>query len=1136
MSCPFCIGTRETVVFARSSDVPFAQLIKSPALVPVPALGAGVLCDSLRTAQHVLKLCSVYCPVCDAAHGPLLPPPRFVTAPAGSPAATAAASTGGSSALRVYRTLRDLLSHLSTAHGGRSVCTACVAGRRALFAHERAVLTPGQLLWHYQHGEEAKGDDGAVPPHPFCRFCALPFFSSDELYAHMLSSHEACRVCHSAKRRCFFRDGPSLVSHFRRDHYVCGEGLCGTCAADDDAASMTVFNDPLDLHAHAVQIHGRANKDISAALAGAGAGATGAGGIDVSAAGPARRARPAVAGVPSVVINVGAAGGVSAPGASRAALIDSVDLTEFFAEAGASIGAGAGLTEADQRRVREWLRGNIRLADGAGAGATGGAAAGTRRGGAGTGSGAGTSVAGGAGSGGRGTLGLCGVNAADVAAATALMRTNSSSKGGASASKGPEEAQYDGYGGHFTLDSASTAGLRPATMGFPTLSGSVADAAGVPLNYGSALVRPRKQRAHEDEFPGLPGERNGHRGSKPAAAAPQTHAHTGAGSVAGALASVLNPPRMPEPAPQPQAQKQQKQKQQDNNNNNKQQQQQQQQAQHKQAAAASSSSSLSGPSFSAAVIEGAPAPMPVSVPAASAAAVARPAAAKQSSAAAFPSLDGAAPSKGAQDKSKGSGKLSSSDLAPASLAQRMASGPEAFAPEPESEPEPVYRPAPAKKTAAQEFPDLLSSAPAAAGPLAPRTGATAPGGKIGAGKGGNNSKAGGGGAGGSGGGAVKMGALSGMALLRQVSGGGKQGKQSQSSPVAPTAPLASAWAKPAAALVAVAAAPVREPQFQQQSLQPPQQKKQASAPGSAAATLAASLGSPSSSGSGLTTAQLLASRPTNAIAGRSAADVFVKETKAERKLAAKLAAEEAEREAAELDTWHTVGRRAVPQQQQQQQQQQPQQSAAAAVAAAAKPAAPAAASAGAPAGNAKAGSAPPGFSTSPADADGTPVPSVLPARPDAAGCKQINASAMKRVDALVRLSLTLDEARAPLEAYNSKMHASSRPLLPAAESEAYLRALPPVVMRQAQAEVSPALVEMRLNVFRTASAAFVSGTLAADKYVNDKLARVVAKGVAAPAVAALAIQLATVMPDSCDRQGLFDAAMELVAKWKQARA
>ncbi|EDR11113.1 uncharacterized protein LACBIDRAFT_315524 [Laccaria bicolor S238N-H82] len=128
---------------------------------------------------------------------------------------------------------------------------------RRFFAHEHALYPPKLLpihlpSMHHRPGKTAlkyaSQIEGGI--HSLCGFCRERFFSGDELYPHMREKHEECFLCkRNEVRDQYFINYESLERHFNSIHHPCTQKEC-------QAQNFVVFNSPLDLRAHMVEVHG----------------------------------------------------------------------------------------------------------------------------------------------------------------------------------------------------------------------------------------------------------------------------------------------------------------------------------------------------------------------------------------------------------------------------------------------------------------------------------------------------------------------------------------------------------------------------------------------------------------------------------------------------------------------------------------------------------------------------------------------------------------------------------------------------------------------------------------------------------------------------------------------------------------
>ncbi|KAF8175993.1 hypothetical protein BJ912DRAFT_1146929 [Pholiota molesta] len=149
----------------------------------------------------------------------------------------------------------DLRLHVRGMHG-KLMCDLCIRHKK-VFSHEHSLYSPAMLAAHLpsttqaqRSGKSAVKETPAGGVHPLCAFCHECFFSDDELYAHMRENHEECFICkRNEVRDQYFQNYESLERHFNTVHQPCTHPECL-------AQKFVVFNTPLDLKAHIVEVHG----------------------------------------------------------------------------------------------------------------------------------------------------------------------------------------------------------------------------------------------------------------------------------------------------------------------------------------------------------------------------------------------------------------------------------------------------------------------------------------------------------------------------------------------------------------------------------------------------------------------------------------------------------------------------------------------------------------------------------------------------------------------------------------------------------------------------------------------------------------------------------------------------------------
>jgi hypothetical protein len=95
-------------------------------------------------------------------------------------------------------------------------------------------------------GKQLAVRDHMNTEHPRCKFCNVHLLGDDELFAHLQTNHEACRICEREGRlHQYFRNYSALEVHFRAHHHVC----------EDQNCRGVVFASNIDLQAHILQQH-----------------------------------------------------------------------------------------------------------------------------------------------------------------------------------------------------------------------------------------------------------------------------------------------------------------------------------------------------------------------------------------------------------------------------------------------------------------------------------------------------------------------------------------------------------------------------------------------------------------------------------------------------------------------------------------------------------------------------------------------------------------------------------------------------------------------------------------------------------------------------------------------------------------
>ena len=198
--CPFCHSNLTELLFTTDPNLKYEQVdfksaayVNSQRILTSPfdnapsdssaAAAAGkldlvfdqrlkVYADSRVLLAHIIKLCSLYCTVCDANAARA----ADREASRGSGAGAGAGAGAGQSCerppvlpVKTFPSLDHLRRHLEKEHHV-DYCQACLTTRQAFLPQLRP-MNKAQIALHFERGDEAVGDEGASPPHPYCRFC-----------------------------------------------------------------------------------------------------------------------------------------------------------------------------------------------------------------------------------------------------------------------------------------------------------------------------------------------------------------------------------------------------------------------------------------------------------------------------------------------------------------------------------------------------------------------------------------------------------------------------------------------------------------------------------------------------------------------------------------------------------------------------------------------------------------------------------------------------------------------------------------------------------------------------------------------------------------------------------------------------
>lgn len=124
------------------------------------------------------------------------------------------------------------------------------------------MYTSAQLTKHHREGDKEfnKDDETGFSGHPECAFCKIRFFGDDELFVHCRDQHEQCFLCvRNGNRHEYYANYASLEEHFKSDHCMC---LYPQCLEK----KFVVFDSPIDLKAHEVEVHGESSAGLQRSM------------------------------------------------------------------------------------------------------------------------------------------------------------------------------------------------------------------------------------------------------------------------------------------------------------------------------------------------------------------------------------------------------------------------------------------------------------------------------------------------------------------------------------------------------------------------------------------------------------------------------------------------------------------------------------------------------------------------------------------------------------------------------------------------------------------------------------------------------------------------------------------------------
>ncbi|GAN04033.1 C2H2 finger domain protein [Mucor ambiguus] len=149
-----------------------------------------------------------------------------------------------------FKNWGELKLHVRKSHS-LNICDLC-SRHKKIFPYEHTLYTSAQLTKHHREGDKEfnKDDETGFSGHPECAFCKIRFFGDDELFVHCRDQHEQCFLCvRNGNRHEYYANYASLEDHFKSDHCMC---LYPQCLEK----KFVVFDSPIDLKAHEVEVHG----------------------------------------------------------------------------------------------------------------------------------------------------------------------------------------------------------------------------------------------------------------------------------------------------------------------------------------------------------------------------------------------------------------------------------------------------------------------------------------------------------------------------------------------------------------------------------------------------------------------------------------------------------------------------------------------------------------------------------------------------------------------------------------------------------------------------------------------------------------------------------------------------------------
>ncbi|KAG1121281.1 hypothetical protein G6F42_012581 [Rhizopus arrhizus] len=159
-----------------------------------------------------------------------------------------------------FKNWGELKQHVRKSHS-LNICDLC-SRHKKIFPYEHTLYTSAQLTKHHREGDKEfnKDDETGFSGHPECAFCKIRFFGDDELFVHCRDQHEQCFLCvRNGNRHEYYANYASLEEHFKSDHCMC---LYPQCLEK----KFVVFDSPIDLKAHEVEVHGESTAGLQRSM------------------------------------------------------------------------------------------------------------------------------------------------------------------------------------------------------------------------------------------------------------------------------------------------------------------------------------------------------------------------------------------------------------------------------------------------------------------------------------------------------------------------------------------------------------------------------------------------------------------------------------------------------------------------------------------------------------------------------------------------------------------------------------------------------------------------------------------------------------------------------------------------------